>query len=105
MSEESKRNEMPNMGQDEMYQFIFDKAVELSHMITGALDKLEKETNDHQAVMTIFGYAVSLLVQKQAVSVGIDRMMEVTNFAAYLVHISSMFSVKEEVAQTAIAQA
>ena len=81
---------------NELAQFIFDKAQKLSENISNELDKLEKKTNNHQVVMSILGYAVSMLVQGQAVSAGNDRMKEVQNFAMYLVQISSLFHEKVE---------
>lgn len=88
MSEELKNI---NMSAGGIHQFVFDKAKELADKVSTILDELEVDTKDHQVVMSILGYAVSMLVQGQAVSVGNDRMMEVSNFASYLVHISSLF--------------
>jgi len=95
MSEEAKDKGVEvvwnAMSDDDKYQFIFDKAKELCDDATKRLDELETATKDHQAVMSILGYAVSMLVQSQAVAMGNDRMMEMQNFAGYLVHITSMF--------------
>ena len=98
-NEKAPSSEFDHMDDGDKYQFVFDKAKELCDKVSVELDKLEQATHDYQVVMSILGYAVSMLVQGQAVSVGADRNAEIQNFAGYLVHITSLFQENKPVAE------
>ncbi len=70
---------------------MFELAEDLGSDISKVLDRHSERTDDPRHMMSAFGYAVSMIVQGQALLNGTDPVKEVAYFARYLVAVSQTF--------------